>query len=69
MKQTVLFILGLLIVIILIVVLLSALQTSGILHFTFIETVQTNGLWTTVKNLWLEHVTPLWNEHVKPLLQ
>lgn len=66
--RTIKVILGLIILIILIVIVIALLQTTGIYTIPFIETIRTDGLFTTVKNLWLENVTPFWNEHIQPIL-
>lgn len=69
MKKVLISLLGLLVVIVVIVVIVVALQSTGIINFEIIETIENEGLWTTAKNQWLEHITPLWNEHVKPILR
>jgi len=67
--KTLKILLGLLVVIIVLVVVLVILQETGVFTLDIVETIRTDGLWTTTKNLWLEHVTPFWNEHIQPVLR
>jgi len=67
--KTLRILLGLLVIIVLAIIVIVLLQSTGAVSFSFIETIRTDGLITTVKNLWLEHVTPLWTTHIQPIFR